>query len=350
MFLENLRRLWQAVRKDPTSGGDLKKFRPIATSAAIWLVASELLVLLEVYPLKLLIDGLTAPAGHKLAFGLSRWTYAAALCIAVFALFEVGNLVFARMDNERNSAGWLHYIILNDYGNRKQLSLGADWHVANSSGKKESVFLKNLKKVDYVFDNLMFDIVPLTVRIAFIVTGTFFIGWQFGLLALITMAIYAVMIGRTERKLKPMREDFRTHTKRIEQSDSELNSAAVVIKEQGLEDDMGSAHRKLLFEHWVKEVVRHRRFRFLVTIQDHTITFSRVCFYAASYLSFKAGISVGAIVLANAWMERMYSNMWRYGQFQYVLNEGSEALRELVELLKPSRASSNPPNRSGRAS
>src|SRR6266576_447983 len=111
MFLENLRRLWQAVRKDPTSGRDLKKFRPIATSAAIWLVASELLVLLEVYPLKLLIDGLTAPAGHKFAFGLSRWTYAAALCIAVFALFEVGNLVFARMDNERNSAGWLHYII-----------------------------------------------------------------------------------------------------------------------------------------------------------------------------------------------------------------------------------------------
>jgi ATP-binding cassette subfamily B protein len=47
-----------------------------------------------------------------------------------------------------------------------------------------------------------------------------------------------------------------------------------------------------------------------------------------------SGATVGLVVMANAWMERVYSNIWRYGQFQYILNESSQALRELVELFE----------------
>jgi ABC-type multidrug transport system fused ATPase/permease subunit len=334
MFLTNLRRLWRSLRHDPTSGSDLRRFRPIAGRALGWLTLTELLVLLEVYPIKLLIDALTAPAGQTFAFGLSRPGYIAALAGLVFVLYELASWAQARMDTVRNSAAWLFYVIINDYGNRKQLALGADWHVAHSSAKKDSVLAKNHKKVDYMIDNLIFDIVPLTFRIGFIAIGTFFIGWQFGLLAVLTITLYFVMISWTERRIEPLRKDYRRFTKRIEQSDSELSANAMSIKEQGLEDDLADTHRQLLMEHWEKETPRHAKFRRYIFTQDHVITFSRVCFYAASFWGYQQGISIGTIVLANAWMERIYANIWRYGQFQYILNEGAEALRELVELFE----------------
>ena len=334
MFLSHLRRLWRALHHDPTSGADIEILRPIAARAFGWLTISELLVMLEVYPLKLLIDALTQSAGTAFPYGLSRAGYMVALCAAVFVLYELASWVTVRTDIVRNSAAWLFYVIINDFGNRKQLSLGADWHVSNSSGRKESILSKNHKKVDYMIDNLVFDIVPLTVRISYTAIGVFFIGWQFGVLATVTIAIYFVLMRESERRIGPMRKEYRSYTKRIEQSDSELNSAAMVIKEQGLEDDLTGDHRSLLMEHWTKEAVRHKKFRYVIWVQDHLITISRVAFYIASYLSFKSGSDIGAIVLANAWMERIYSNVWRYGQFQFILNEGSEATKELVELFE----------------
>ncbi len=334
MVLSHLKRLWRALRHDPTSGADLKRLVPLSGRAFGWLAATELLVLLEVYPIKLLVDALTARAGHVYPFGLTQAGYIAVICGLVLALYGTASWVQVRMDILRNSAMWLFYVIINDFGNRKQLSLGADWHVAHSSARKESVLSKNHKKVDYMLDNLGFDVLPFTIRIAFIAVGIFIIGWEFGVLAVVTIALYMALMLRNERKLIPMRQEFRGYTKRIEQSDSELNSAAMVIKEQGLEPDLGSAHRDLLMEHWETETVRHSKFRYLIWLQDHIITISRVGFYAVSYLSFRGGVSVGAIVLANAWMERIYSNIWRYGQFQYILNEGSEALKELTELFE----------------
>lgn len=334
MFFTNLRRLWRALRHDPTSGADLRQFRPIALRALGWLIVTEFLVLLEVYPVKLLVDGLTAPAGHQFALGMSRPAYLAALGALVFVLYELASWAQVRMDNIRNSAAWLFYVIINDFGNRKQLSLGADWHVSHSSAKKESVLSKNHKKVDYLIDNLIFDIVPLSFRITFIAAGTYFIGWQFGVLATTTIGLYFAMMRWSERRIEPLRLDYRSYTKRVEQSDSELGSTAMVIKEQGLEDDMAAAHRDLLMEHWNKEVPRHEKFRRFIWAQDHVITLSRVGFYLASFACYKYGISIGAIVLANAWMERIYANIWRYGQFQYILNEGQEALRELTDLFE----------------
>jgi ABC-type multidrug transport system fused ATPase/permease subunit len=334
MFFTNLRRLWRALRLDPTSGTDLARFRPIAARAVGWLTITELLVLVEVYPLKLLIDALTAPAGRTFPYHLDRVTYAAALCLLVFLLYELASWAQARMDNIRNSAAWLFYVIINDFGNRKQLSLGADWHVANSSAKKDTMLSRNHKKVDYMIDNLIFDIVPLTFRIGFIAIGIWFVGWPYGLLAVSTIALYGLAIKWTERKIEPLRKEYRSYTKRVEQSDSELGSNAMAIKEQGLEDDLAMAHRQLLIEHWEHENPRHLKFRRYIFAQDHLITISRVGFYAISFWGYQHGLSIGAIVLANAWVERIYANIWRYGQFQYVLNEGTPALKELVELFE----------------
>jgi ATP-binding cassette subfamily B protein len=339
MFTADLGRLWRVLRTDPTSGADIARFRPIARKAALWLIATELLTLLEVYPIKIVVDALTS---HQYPWHTNLPSFAAILCGLVFALYEVESFVNAKMDVVRNSAAWLFYVIVNDFGSRKQLSLGADWHTAHSSAKKESVLSRNHKKVDFMIDNLIFDIVPLTVRITLIAIGMFIIGWPFGVLATVTVGAYFALIRWSEKRIAPLRKDYRSYTKRIEQSDSELNSAALVIREQGLEEYLAARHRDLLMEHWSRETPRHAKFRRFIWIQDHVITASRVLFYATAFYLSTKGMSLGTIVLASAWMERIFSNVWRYGQFQYILIEGGEALTELVELFETKPTILNP--------
>ncbi len=334
MQFQQLRRLWQALKADPISRSKLDEFQPRAARTLAWLATDELVALLQIYPLKLFIDALTAPAGTHFVFGLARGGYVSLIVGFVLVLYAGSNYVNARMDTARNAAAWLFYITLNSHGTRKQLSLGTDWHVANSTSKKESMFSKNLKKVDYMTDYFIFDILPLTIRIGFIVVGTFLAGWEYGILAAVTITAYMAHMYLTERQLVPLREDYRSYTRRMERSDSELAGAAILIKEQGLEDDLAGAHDELLTEHWTKEVPRHRRFRFMIWRQDQLLVLSRVVLYVMSFWAWKHGASIGTLVLANAWMERMYSNMWRFGEFQHVLNEGSEALKEIVGLFE----------------
>ncbi|MBW4061470.1 ABC transporter ATP-binding protein [Candidatus Saccharibacteria bacterium] len=185
-----------------------------------------------------------------------------------------------------------------------------------------------------MIDYFIFDTLPLTVRILLIAMGTFFIGWQFGVLAIVTIVGYLLWAWRNEGKINPLRQEYRSFTKRIELSDAVLNSSALTIKELGREDDFTVPHDELLEEHWATETPRHARFRRYIWQQDQLITLSRLGFYATSFVGATNGLLLGTIVLANAWMERIYTNIWRYGAFQFILNEGSPALRELVEFFE----------------
>ena len=334
MDLSYLKRLWQVLRSDPTSSTDLRKFRPIAWRSALWMLASEAAVLAQVYPLKLLIDGLAAPANQHFWFGLSRMPYLASVIGASGVLFYLGSRIDLRLDVARNSATWLFYSIVNDFGHRKQLSLSADWHTTNSTGEKESVLSKNHRKIDRLIDELVFVILPVTIRVTFISITIWFISWPFGAIGTGMLAAFAYSVWRSEQKVKPLRQDFRAHTKQIDREDTELTSEAMLIKEQGLEDQMTSEHHDTLQEHWEKETVRHEDFRKILLKQNHVVTIWRILFYAAAVAGYKSGASIGSIVLASAWMERVYSNLDYYVYFQYTLNEGAEALHELVELFE----------------
>lgn len=49
-------------------------------------------------------------------------------------------------------------------------------------------------------------------------------------------------------------------------------------------------------------------------------------------------ISLGAIFLVIAWLEKIYSNLYQFVHFQRYKNEGEEALHELAEMLKTAPA------------
>ncbi|MBW4061469.1 hypothetical protein HJC99_02790 [Candidatus Saccharibacteria bacterium] len=148
MDFKMLRRFWKVLGTDPKTRQQLDELKPIVHRTALLLVASEILALGEVYPIKMLIDLLSAPKDHQFVGGLTGTRYFAFILVVATLLYFIENIVTALMDVSRNSAAWKLYIIINGHGHRKQFSLGADWHVANSSGKKESLLSKNHKKVD----------------------------------------------------------------------------------------------------------------------------------------------------------------------------------------------------------
>lgn len=326
MNASTLRRLWAALKADPITRNKLEILRPIAIGATLWMLATELITLLEVYPFKLFIDA------------MGRGTLSAPLLASIagfeLALAAIGSLVQVRMDIARNSALWLFYTIVNGHGTRKLLELGANYHTANSSSKKESTLSKNHKKVDYMLDQFFFDIMPMTFRMAYIAIAVFWFDWRYGVLAVATIGSYLIIARFNEVRLAPLRKDYRAYTRRIERSDSEIAATTAVSRQLGVEDAMASAHEQLLTEHWVKEVPRHTIFRWRIFRQDQLISISRGMFLIASYYVAMSGVSIGTVVLANAWMQRIYANVWRYGAFQYTLNEGAEALAELVTMFE----------------
>ena len=343
MDLQLPARLWRALKQNPKTRRILLPFPQMARRALAWLLVMEVLLLAAGYPFTWVVNSLTdTVAGRPLAYGLSLTAVLMTAVGLTLLLQGVARVAHTVMSNWRNDAAWLFFISINRHGADTQLHLGADWQSTNSTSRKDSDLAKNHKKVDVMIDYFIFDTLPVTLRVAFITTAVYFVNWRFGLLATATFAGYLLWAARTERKLRPLRENYRRDTDRFERSESELSSTASTIHQLGLTEVFIKEHDRHLLAHYRKERLRHRRFRFYLWQQDQLLIVSRGLFLWLAYLAWQDGASLGAIVLAFGWMEIIYANVWRYGEFQHVLNEGAEAMKKLVELFETKPAITAP--------
>ncbi len=322
-----LRQLLSTLREDPSIAPEIPVIRRMATKAMAWLMLTEFFLVVQVFPLKYFIDELSRdnPRVSRLLF----------VAVALGVLYKSGAFLRARMSAARNSTQWRMWRVWWGVGHARELSLSADWHTAHGTGEKESLVAKNIIKFEAMIDELLFDTLPVTLRITFTTAIMFYIGWPYGLLSLLTMVVYYVVMMRSERAVTPMRKDFRDRLKVIEKFGTEITANWRTIKEMGREKDFCAINDKLLMDFWRDEVPRHKRYLKYFTRQDDVVTYSRAALYALiGLLAYKTGqVELGTIVLATTWMERSYSNYARYSEFQMRLNEGLESLRELVQLM-----------------
>jgi ABC-type multidrug transport system fused ATPase/permease subunit len=339
----NLAKLWRVLQADAISAEDVRRLKPVAFRAFGWLLLTELFWLLQAYPIKLFVDLISDPR-ETFWLGLDQTAYTWVLAVVTYAFFEAGSWVLYKQDVTVNTGDWLSLIMLNDFGTRKQLELGAEFHAEVGAAGKESVLSKNLKKVTDLNEWLMYMITPITVRIIITTIGISVMVWQLGVLAAATLVVWFWAFVTLEPKIKALRSDYRHYTKRIEQEDSELAATAVTIRELGLEDELAADHRGLLHEHLEKEIPRSRQFWRYILWEFRPVNLSRAAFIVVGMAAYNSGVSLATLILAGAWMERVYSNLWRYSDFQHVLNEGEVALTELVELFETEPAIRQPEN------
>lgn len=324
---QEFRMLLSTLRMDPSISPELPVIRRLAVKATLWLMLTEFFLVLQAFPVKYFIDELSSPSPSI------RRLLAIAGTIAV--LYKLGTFFRARMSAARNSLQWRMWRVWWGFGHRQELRLSADWHTAHGTGEKESLVAKNIIKFEAMIDQLVFDTLPVTLRIGFTTMLMFFISWVYGLLSLLTMAVYFAVMMRSEKAIDPLRDDFRDRLKAIEKYGTQLTSNWRTIKEMGREEDFSDTNDRMLLDFWRDEVPRHQQYLKYFIRQDDVVTYSRAMLYGLiGLMTYLTGqVELGTIVLATAWMERSYSNYGRYEEFQMRLNEGLKSLHELINLI-----------------
>ncbi len=330
MLIHDLRQIYAAMWQDPTIAPELPKVWRATKRTFIWMLGTEIYLVAQSIPVKFFMDELATPRlGVELRIAL--------IALSLIVLYKIGQLMANAMGLHRNDVFWGFWRIWWGYGNRMLLRQSTDWHVRHSTGEKDSLIGKNVGRFQELFDEALFNTVPVLLRISFTTVFMFFLGWQYGLVSLATALLFGLTLVRTEKRMRVHREEFQSRMKEVENNGSELSRNWRTIRALGMEEPIADHNEELLREFWYDEHPRHKAWTKCISMQDNVLIVSRGVLYLIMGLvalhSGSGAAALGSLVLATTWMERSYGNFWRLNDFQRLLGRGQEALRELVVFL-----------------
>lgn len=334
MSLSKLRLFFRLLGTRSGSKSELAKLRRFGVIALVGALASEVLLVLQLYPAKWIIDGLTwgRPKSHLYLD-----------CLMMLALCVIATRLNTAMERPRTAFFWKLWSILWSEGHRHQLRLSTDWHVRHSTGEKDSVLGKNIVRVEALVGNLLFTVAPAVFYTLFAGIAIWWLSWKYGLIACLTLLVYGCVLARNEKLLEPHRQRFRQQLREIECQSSELDRNWRTLKQFGIENLHCDSHRNATEQFCQDEQRRFAFFLKRMEYQNHVISVSQALLYGCIILAFSHGDSIGSILLATAWMGRIYSNLFSFAGFQRNLNEGLEALNELIALFQEVPSVAQPP-------
>ncbi len=329
-MLNALKALLGAVKQDPYFQTVLPKLRKRLGATLALLVCAEILIVVQIFPVKLFFDGL----GDNPANKTLMWEAIALTGI----LAAVSATVYHFMNTTRMKFLWQMYLSWLAAGHLKQLRLSTDYHTEHSTGEKQSVLDKSVHRIDALTDELFFASLPSALQVIVITIGLFLLGWQYAVLGLVTVVGYMVVVKLQNPVFERLRKSQRAEMKAFERYESELTSNWRTIRQFGLEGQLGGKNADILKHFEDVQAQREKAYHIRWSTQEVVIIISQVMLYVIVLLIIKPNASIGSIVLATAWVERMYSHFHRFGDLQRRLNEGLEAVREMTTLLsaKPS--------------
>lgn len=318
--------LYEALLKEKGAKSNLIKLKSLSIKAFVWLIVVEAVVIAQVYPAKSFIDGLTSD---------KSLSYMLVISLVILVVYLAGSLLYLRMDHFRIWAMWLNYMTILGYSHQHLLLLDVNWHSRHSTGEKESVLSKNIRKIDRLTDELIFEALPATLRVVCVSIGLLFVGWQYSLFSAGTAIVYTIAATRTERRYEPNRVAAHIEDKAFNRCGSEQITNWRTIKQFGLEKDQSKDYISMLNNFVDAERIRFDSWLRDVRLQDAVVSFSRASLYGFMAWQYMQGqITIGAIFLVIAWLEKIYSNLYQFVHFQRYKNEGEEALHELAEMLQ----------------
>ncbi len=333
MLLHDVRKIIAQMKRDPSISEVVPRVGTTVRSTLLWMLLSELFLVLQVLPVKYFTEELTKPSPNLQTLVLIGGSFA--------VLYKIGQKVRLRMDYHRQDTFWATWALWWGYGNRQLLRQSNDFHAQHSTGERESLVGKNVSRFQNLFDEALFNTFPVLLRILFTSLLMFFISWQIGLLALATLFLYSLAIVLVERRMTESRESYQAQLRAVENNGSEINRNWRTIRLLGLEEEFANHNDTLLQGFWNDERSRHHRYLRFYTKQDDILNNSRALLYiGAGLLVWHAiandnpALSIGSVILAVTWMERAYSNFGRLTDFQRQLNVGKKALEELALFIQ----------------
>ena len=313
---------------DPDARMALPNLRRWTMFAFIWVFVCEIALVLQVYPTTWYFNELLEGKRPSVIYGIST---------VIFLAYLGGMFMFSEMTFWRN--GFSHYLMAlwRSSGARKQLELSASWHIKHGTGEKEALIAKNVNRLHYFADYLMFDAMPILVRIPVISVFMLIFGWKFSVLAMGTLFAFGWMSYRNQDSLRGMVKEYHEGEKELDRYSSELTQNWRTIQDFGLEYDFSEKNKTLNTDFADGDNPRHRRWRNCMNQSDVVVQISRGCLYALmgyELLAANSTLTIGSVALATAWMERVYSNYGRLSDFLRQLHRGAHALNIVLDIMK----------------
>ena len=219
-------------------------------------------------------------------------------------------------------------------GHLKECELSLDWHNKHGTGEKEAIIQRNSERIHHLFSSTWYEAVPTLMIIIATLPAMFLIGWQWGVIAVLTFVAYLAIMIISEPKLQHMRADYHREQKAYELFGAEMTSNYRTIKAFGLENDVNGKLERMLETFRQNEFPRHVRWRNILINLEHLLSTSRFAITGVGiYLAVKHHLSIGSFVLAVSWMIPVFSNYNRLTSFQHHLHRGLSALKELATIL-----------------
>lgn len=334
--MELYNRLRRFFETEPYAIEAAPHLKSLAWSVGGWLLFCEFALIAQLYPSRWFMDAFVSNPSYENLLPI------AALILGVY-LF--GSFMHNKMDNWRNSFNLRQFAMWDGSGHRKELELSTSWHVEHGTGEKEALIQANTKRIEMTADYLLFEAIPIVLRVFFTSIAMAFIGWKFIVLALITFVVYLTISIINGPSLKQMAHEFHLEKKALEQYGSSLTLNWQTIQSFGQEAYFSEKHKNNALQFFEDDIPRHRRWRRRMVSNEHVVSFSRFalfCLAAHSVINDPTVFTAGTMILAAAWMERVYSNYYRLNDCVRQLHRGNQALSELLTVFETKSDVSKP--------
>lgn len=322
------------MKSEPTLTSAFPEVRHSIISTFRWMALSEFLMVLSAIPIKYFIEETMRLQDARFERFLM---IAGAQALISWAVLRSQS----KMGIHRNDVFWRSWRIWWSYGNRAILRQSTDWHNQNGTGEKESLVGKNINRFENMFDELLFNTTPATLRIALTCIFLTYVRWQFGLFMIATATTFGLVLRYSEKRLGPARVDFQNRMKEAEKNGSAINSLVGPIRSMGMEEIVADRNDALLQAFARDETPRHTLYEKCIRMQTNVINHSKALFVVmvGAMICYKHdyGLSAATLAMVFDWKGRAESNFGRFGDLQHHMGFGKEALKELMEfsLLPP---------------
>lgn len=293
----------------------------------ICIVVTSAITLVSPYISGLIIDNF---------FNNFDFKYVLLLISIGFGLTVLSRLV--RLVQERIDVQYFFFDFIKNVhmeGIEKILSFSAGQHTNKNSGVKDSIMSKGVNAIRMVVQGLVYDVLPLFLKITVLLVGLFVIDWQFGILA--SVALVSIIFGQMKFSQKFIPE-FRVLEKLGQERHKgfwEILRNIFLIKNNGRED-YAYDHVSKLYKEEHEPAKKHwtHFFNGLTSISILIPFFSSITMILAAWKIGQGNLTPGMFVVISTWTGMLFSEIFTLQYLQRMFMSNLPAIREYKEFME----------------
>lgn len=330
-MLGAIRKLFELIgliAKEPGGESKVQQVKKDAKKALFWLVVTECLEIVQIYPVKYFIDGIAQGKGLGYLLGIVG---------AMLAIDVVVRIVANTMNHTRHVAAWHQYVLLLGFGQAKQMSMDVAWHLEHGTGEKESLIAKNLNRIDNLTDRVIYNGLPVVIRIILTIVALMVVGPVFALFGCLVVGSFVVVMAYNGRYIRPIDVAGHRAWKDMHTRGTELSAKSRTLKQFGVEANFAQRYQSVLDGYAEDDIERNRAWRRFQRRPEYVLMAAFLGMYgllAFLHNGASTTATVGTVVLVIDWLRRIFINLYQFRDVQRAISDGSEALNEYIALFK----------------